>query len=320
MKILIVEDSATDRALLLYILEERFSKEAKFRDASSLSGAIAYLDRGGFDCIILDLTLPDSSGKDTFTTLYNKFGHIPIIVMTHNQDRVLALDMIKAGAADYILKDFTNEEDIFRRIVYAIEKSKVSVRMDTDSVKQIRNLDKSKKDMMSAHNSGQHVMAQNLTVETTSALADISRNIFLEMQKNSIEAIKTKAESDIKFASITEDIKELKNIIKGKDGISLPSKVQIMDHRVLELEKGREKIETRMDSKIDIENTIVKKKSDQEEINEFKLKSHSLDARTKIIIALFGLIATVTGGYFTYKAATANSSAVDNHTTSGIRP
>jgi DNA-binding NarL/FixJ family response regulator len=317
VKILIVEDSETDRALLLYILQERFSKDSKFREASTLGAAIKYLERGDINCIILDLALPDSSGKETFTTLYDRFGHIPIIVMTHNQDRALALNMIKAGAADYILKDFTNEEDIFRRITYAIEKNKICIRIDTDSVKQIKNLDKSKSQMMTAHNSGQHSIAQNLTVETTSALADISKNIFLELQKNSLDGIKNKAEFDIKHQNVIEDIKEIKNIINGRDGVSLPAQLQLVTHRVVELEKNKDKIETRMDSKIDIETSIVRKKTEQDEINEFKLKSHSLDARTKIIIALFGLIATITGGYFTYKSAT-NSSTTQ--TPSGIHP
>lgn len=124
MKILIVEDDSIQREVLRQLLEARFQHAAKLREADNLKTAFAYLARGDVDCIVLDLQLPDSDGRDTFLTLHDKYPAIPVVVMTHNLDRELALDMIKSGAADYLIKNFTNDEEIFRRIVFAVERQR----------------------------------------------------------------------------------------------------------------------------------------------------------------------------------------------------
>lgn len=137
-RILIVEDSPTDREILRYLLEDQFKSEAKFREASSLATAFRYLELGNIDCVVLDLQLPDSAGRETFQKINERFPDIPTIVMTHNKDRALAIDMIKMGAADYVLKDYTNPEDIFRRIIFAVEKHHRSVRMPAEKVQTVQ--------------------------------------------------------------------------------------------------------------------------------------------------------------------------------------
>lgn len=123
MNILIVEDSPSDRGLLHYMLESRFPKEvSQFHEVGTLSKALEVLEEKDIDCIILDLQLPDSTGKQTFLRLYERHFHVPIIVMTHNKDRQLAIDMVQAGASDFIIKNFTNEEELFHRIVLTIER------------------------------------------------------------------------------------------------------------------------------------------------------------------------------------------------------
>lgn len=134
MKILIVEDDSTEREVLRHLLELRFQQEAKFRGAEDLKTAFAYLDRGDVDCIVLDLQLPVSDGKDTFSTLHTKYPAIPIIVMTHNQDRDLALDIIRKGAADYLIKSFTTDETMFRRIVFAVDRQKRGLQIPYDQL------------------------------------------------------------------------------------------------------------------------------------------------------------------------------------------
>ena len=123
MNILIVEDSPSDRGLLHYMLESRFPKEvSQFHEVSTLTKALEVLENQDIDCIILDLQLPDSTGRNTFLRLYERHFHIPIIVMTHNKDRQLAIDMVQAGASDFIIKNFTDEEELFHRIVLTIER------------------------------------------------------------------------------------------------------------------------------------------------------------------------------------------------------
>lgn len=123
MRILIVEDNPQDRELLTYALQDHFKSEAKFREADNLTDAHEYLKRGNVDCILLDLQLPDSSGIDTFLHIYTAYPHIPIVVVSHNPHLELAKQMVRAGAEDYILKDYTNTTAIFRRVLFAVERS-----------------------------------------------------------------------------------------------------------------------------------------------------------------------------------------------------
>lgn len=124
MNILIVEDSSVDRELLVFALQEHYISEAKFREVGNLQSARDYLERGVFDCVILDLHLPDSSGIDTFLTLHNAYPEIPIVVVSNTTDLQLALRMIRLGAEDFIVKNFTNTTMIFRRVAFAIERKR----------------------------------------------------------------------------------------------------------------------------------------------------------------------------------------------------
>jgi len=123
VKILIVEDSLADRELLVFALQENFKTEAKFREADSLKSAHDYLRRGGFDCVILDLHLPDSSGIDTFLLLHDAYPDVPIVVVSNTNDFRLALRMIRLGADDFIVKNFTDPDMVFRRVAFAIERN-----------------------------------------------------------------------------------------------------------------------------------------------------------------------------------------------------
>ena len=122
MKILVVEDNPADRELITLALQEHFETRVLFREVSDLESAHEYLKRGSVDCIVLDLGLPDSSGLDTFTRIYMAYPHIPIVVVSNTGSLALAKDIFKTGAEDFIIKDYTNTNTLFRRIVFAVER------------------------------------------------------------------------------------------------------------------------------------------------------------------------------------------------------
>ncbi len=234
MRILIVEDNPTDRDLLRYLLESHFQNEAKFREANSLETAFRYLDSQNIDCVILDLQLPDSTGKETFQKLNDRYPNVPVIVMTHNKDRGLALDMIKAGAADYILKDYTNEEDIFRRIIFAIEKHHRTIRVPTDKAATMHALERAKANMVTAHESGEHEALQASTVATTSAVADISRHLFTELQRLSAK-LEEKNARDERTSKVIEALQT--ELLGSGTQLSVKSRIESLDHRIKDVER-----------------------------------------------------------------------------------
>lgn len=293
LNLLIVEDSPQDRSLLKYILESHFLTRAVINEADSLSKAFGLLDESPHDCVVLDLSLPDSIGKETFTKLAKRYPHIPVIVMTHNQDRELALSMIKEGAADYILKDYTKDEDIYRRILFAIEKHTTSVRLTKDSAASVQKLDSIRAKMIKAHESGQHTAVRELSVETASAVADISRRTFVTLQELSSKFERLSVQQE--HTNIV--VGDIKSAVFGSgDRPSLRAQMELTSHRLTKLESRQDKDEERK-SQADL--GMAK--------GHIELSKEKLSGRTKIILAILALIGTLGGAYGTYKVATLGS-------------
>ncbi len=89
----------------------------------SLSKGLKHLD--GKDAILLDLTLPDSIGLDTFKKIHSEAPALPIIVLTGNDDDSLALRALQDGAQDYLVKGQVSGQILARSIRYAIERKRI---------------------------------------------------------------------------------------------------------------------------------------------------------------------------------------------------
>jgi len=290
MRILIVEDNPTERELLRYLLEGRFQHEAKFREASSLSMAFTYLEQRNIDCVVLDLSLPDSAGKETFEKINARYPDVPVIVMTHNKNRELALEMIKMGAADYILKDFTNEEDIFRRIVFAVEKHRHTIRMTPEKVETVKNLDRAQANMLTAHQSGEHRAIQTTTTEATTAVVEISRKMFTELQSISNEMAKNRFRDDL-MAKTLETLET--EVLKGTGTKqSMKTQLELLSHRLEQNEKR-----------------LAEFKSTSKEDEKLKqdIQHARLSDKTKVLLGILALVGAITTSAATYIAATQHS-------------
>jgi signal transduction histidine kinase len=106
----------------------------------TLDVAIQYLRQGRFDVVLLDLSLPDSSGLDTLKKLQDLAFDIPLIVLTGADDRELALQSVAMGAQDYLVKGQISGQLLDRAIRYAIKRKKAEVHI----IKQERKLNQLK--------------------------------------------------------------------------------------------------------------------------------------------------------------------------------
>lgn len=100
-RILIVED-ALDWAALFRAACEAHGYTVEV--AHNLAGATELLTTALFDCVLLDLGLPDSDGMETLEKTVAP-GRPPILVMTDNDDRLFALQCCERGAEDYLVKN-----------------------------------------------------------------------------------------------------------------------------------------------------------------------------------------------------------------------
>lgn len=122
IKTLLVEDNEGDAFLLKKQLT--YSKETHFdlTHVDRLSIAVKLLQRELFDVILLDLSLPDSNGLETFLSLKTIAPHLPIVLLTGLNDESLALKAVREGAQDYLIKGQATTEVLIRSVNYAIER------------------------------------------------------------------------------------------------------------------------------------------------------------------------------------------------------
>ena len=229
MKILIVEDSPTDRELLRCLLEPQL-ENSEFLEANDLRKAHQILDRGPVDCVLLDLQLPDSMGRETFEKLMARSPDLPIIVMTNNKDRQLAIEMIQEGAADFIIKDYTDAEGLFRRILFAVEKHRRSVRMVPESAELVHRLEKAQAKMITSPQDRDRVLT------TTAAMVDVTKNTFTGLQTVAARVKETRVHQE-NMAKTVDRLNEAL-LIGTPNKLSLVSRVEQLDHRVENIERA----------------------------------------------------------------------------------
>ncbi|GAB1541772.1 hypothetical protein NUACC21_44450 [Scytonema sp. NUACC21] len=122
VKILLVEDNLAEARLLQEFLKEAESKEFELVHVKRLGDALQELTRAAYDVILLDLTLPDSQGLASLSPLMSLAPNLPIVVLTNTNDDRLALEAVRRGAQDYLVKRQVNLGVLIRSLYYAIER------------------------------------------------------------------------------------------------------------------------------------------------------------------------------------------------------
>lgn len=122
--VLLVEDNASLVRMMGDMLAQSTGAVISLESSSSVGEAKARLGTGGIELILLDLSLPDSQGLDTFVEVYNHAPEVPIVVLTALEDETTALTALRDGAQDYLLKNEINSRALIRAIRYAIERKR----------------------------------------------------------------------------------------------------------------------------------------------------------------------------------------------------
>lgn len=125
-RILLVEDNAGDARLIKEMLAEAQKTPFKLtRSVGTLAAGLDVIDLGEADLVLLDLTLPDSSGIETFTKAHAHAPQMPIIVLSGLDDEELAVRTVHEGAQDYLVKGRVDSQLLLRSMRYAVERSHV---------------------------------------------------------------------------------------------------------------------------------------------------------------------------------------------------
>lgn len=121
-RILIVEDDLEDLDLIKEYIGRVRQFPTTLETVSTISEGLQRLIQNDFDVVLLDLSLPDGQGLDTFRSIYARFPEIPILILSGLEDEEVAIAALQEGAQDYLVKGNFDRCLLIRAIRYAIER------------------------------------------------------------------------------------------------------------------------------------------------------------------------------------------------------
>jgi len=120
--VLLIEDSPVDATMIRGQLSRAKGNAYEVVVASTLIDGLERLGEGDVDVILLDLTLPDTQGLETFLKTYRIAPQVPIVIITSLDDREVAYNAVRSGAQDYLIKGKLDTEALIHAVNFAIER------------------------------------------------------------------------------------------------------------------------------------------------------------------------------------------------------
>lgn len=130
MKVLLVEDNPGDARLVMEALRETGDTTTELTHVETFNKAVETLNDADFQLILLDLTLPDSQGVETFSQMKRMFPNIPIVVLTGYEDENMAFDALQEGIEIYLIKGKVDSNLLKQALEYAIKKCRLLSEME----------------------------------------------------------------------------------------------------------------------------------------------------------------------------------------------
>jgi len=118
MRILVVEDDDGDAAIFLRYME-KMRKPVSATRAATMGEAKSLLSSKEFDLVFLDLMLPEGNGLDLLAHLSENGSDVPVVIVTGSGDETKAVEAMKAGAYDYLVKENLSTAVLEQTIRYA---------------------------------------------------------------------------------------------------------------------------------------------------------------------------------------------------------
>jgi signal transduction histidine kinase/DNA-binding NarL/FixJ family response regulator len=125
VRVLLLEDNEAEARLLVESLADAEGTVCfQVVCVDSVESALRSAAETPFGVLLLDLSLPDSSGIETVERILSRIRPIPVVVLTGNDNEETGLEAMRRGAQDYLVKGQTDTKTLVRAIHYAIERKK----------------------------------------------------------------------------------------------------------------------------------------------------------------------------------------------------
>ncbi|HKN18998.1 MAG TPA: hybrid sensor histidine kinase/response regulator [Dissulfurispiraceae bacterium] len=128
-RVLIVEDNPADARLIKEMLLEMGSVRSSVTHVETLSKAIHNLETTSYDIVLLDLTLPDSEWPHTMLSVVKCAPEVAVVILTGLDNELRAIQSLKKGAQDYLVKGDINSRLLYRTMQHAIERQGLKLKM-----------------------------------------------------------------------------------------------------------------------------------------------------------------------------------------------
>ena len=128
ISVLLVEDNEVDAMVIRQHVEKAFDGSSVDL-VGDLASVYTRLESNRYDYLILDLFLPDSEGLDTLREVMKVASELPILVYTGVENSDWALEALKIGAQDYLIKGRGDAHTIRRIIQHTMERKRTEQRL-----------------------------------------------------------------------------------------------------------------------------------------------------------------------------------------------
>jgi two-component system cell cycle sensor histidine kinase/response regulator CckA len=181
IKILLIEDNPGDARLIQEMLTGAGSNGISLEWVPRLSQGLEYLSQGKIDLVLLDLSLPDSQGLETFCKAYTHAPEIPFVLLTGLDDETVALTAVQNGAQDYLIKAETDGHRLLRAIRYATERKQAQEALRRARDELERRVEERTADLVAVNQQLQDEIAQHRQAEAE------QQRLLAEVQSSSEE-------------------------------------------------------------------------------------------------------------------------------------
>ncbi len=127
--VLLIEDNEEHVQFLSQLLLTAGGPEFKLTAEGTVAAGVARLLERRFDLVLLDLTLPDSDGLETFLRVIDRTITEPVVVLSGINDVALAIETVQLGAQDYLVKGHVDNHLLIRSLQYALERKRIQLEL-----------------------------------------------------------------------------------------------------------------------------------------------------------------------------------------------
>jgi signal transduction histidine kinase len=168
VNVLLIEDNEDYVQFLRQLLATSELTTFDLHTAGDLAQGVERLRDGGIELILLDLTLPDSDGLETFIRVLEAAPDLPLIVLSGINDVALAVETVQLGAQDYLVKGHVDNHLLVRSLQYAIERKRAQLQLKRmNDTLELRVRERTAALLLSNNKQQQEIMERRRAEEAT---------------------------------------------------------------------------------------------------------------------------------------------------------